>query len=248
METNFVEKKSDKDKWVDLNNMYLNYTKNPNMDSLNNLIIAFQPFITALANDFASSLEYCNCDFEDLQQEANLYLFKIIQNQNYVFNSKTSFTSYCYSSLANKLKRLLNKASTPFNIDTYGLNKLKAIRNYYNLGDKSNLTNKDIKKYQPVNFISLNLVIGTDENGKNLELGELIPVDETEETHNKLDFEFLIKKIKQIIPNLNFNILFDKYINELELSELSNKYNMSKKEIQANLSKSIKLIQTSIKR
>lgn len=243
METNFVEKNQK----VDLNGLYSNYIEYPTAKNLENLLIAFQPFITTIANNFKSSLSYCNCDFEDLQQEANLYLVKIIQDGSYKLNSKTSFTSYCYLALSNKIKRLLNRASTPFNIDTYALNKLKAIRNYYKLGDKSNLTDKDIKKYQVFNIISLNTIINSDENDNECELGDLIPIDNDEEKlYNRLDFEYIIDKIKTILSKRDFDILIDKYINELSLTELSIKYNMSKKEIQNNLSQSIKAIQKNI--
>lgn len=239
--------------------IFFKYLKDPNEYIRNILILNFQPLIGKICKSFTDQLKYANCEYEDLIQEGTLIFIYILNKNGYKKEKGGSPTTFFYKGVYNGIQSFLNKNSTPFQLDDYKMAKIKKVSQYHKdiqegisplkALKKNKINGKDVIKYSPIMFKSINDVV-YDNDGDEVEYGNLIPSKENieKEVMHQLTMENLYKELKNLLNELDYQILIERYIKEYDIDKICEIHNSNKQNIYNSLIKSLKLLRKSLKK
>lgn len=210
---------------------------------------------TRIAKKIASTY-YIKCnlkgtaiDVEDLEQEAFIGIVAAVEKFNHSAN--TRFLTYSHWWIKQKIIRYIQNAKDVIRIPAYILQessriyKMESENEYFSeLKYKVDKDTVDSSKNKVVNLEdSL-----SKEDGLNLHDRISCCEDVEEDNINSMNLKKLMPKIKKVLTEREYKVIFERFINEKTLQEISNDMNVTRERIRQIEKKALEKLREGINR
>ena len=245
-----------------LKKMIKDYYKTNDSQLLSRIVDSFQKLIISVAKKCQESSPGQNFDLMDLVQEGNLgliyglSLYPKDHTKGYNPNKNTLPSTYFTTLITNYINNYISKNYLPIKASNGERSKHERVKYIFALIEKERISedeaikiynkqekkssrkgkvyiNKDDLVRYNFSFNSLHTEVYNREEGKSVELLELIPDNNQEDIMESIREEQLFEILKDILSVNEYNIFIDFTMNDFKDPELSSKYNKSIMEIKS---------------